>query len=86
MNENFSISAHWIPRQEQSRPEDVVADIRIDLLEKNLTENYDLRDNAQKSSVALAPYPMALWFVSNWWRLRTPARPGPRRHHSGCAR
>ena len=78
MNENFSISAHWIPRQEQSRPEDVVADIRIDLLEKNLTENYDLRDNAQKSSVALAPYPMALWFVSNWWRLRwepTPQRP-----------
>lgn len=78
MNENFSLSAHWIPRQEQSRPEDVVADIRIDLLEKNLTENYDLRDNAQKSSVALAPYPMALWFVSNWWRLRwepTPQRP-----------
>lgn len=70
MNEDFSITAKWLQNRENVDCEDVIADISIDLLGKNLTANYDMSDNQEKASVALAPYPMALWFVSNWWRLR----------------
>lgn len=76
MNESFSITTNWLQNQENVSCEDVVADISIELSGKNLTENYDIFDSQKKSSVALAPYPVALWFASNWWRLRwepTPA-------------
>ena len=70
MNESFSITTNWLQNQENVSCEDVVADISIWLSGKNLTENYDICDSQKKSTVALAPYPMALWFASNWWRLR----------------
>lgn len=70
MNETFSITTNWLQNQENISCEDIIADITIELSGKNLTENYDIYDGRKKSSVALAPYPMALWFASNWWRLR----------------
>ena len=75
MNESFSITTNWLQNQENVSCEDVIADISIELSGKNLTENYDICDSQKKSSVALAPYPMALWFASNWWRLRWEPKP-----------
>lgn len=75
MNESFSIRTEWLSSTDRNRREDAVAAITIRLLEKNLTENYDTFDRRKKTSVALGPYPMAMWFASNWWRLRWEATP-----------
>lgn len=78
MKEAFSIDTEWLSSPNTVKDEDKIANITINLLGKNLTENYDIYERQKQSSVALAPYPMALWFASNWWRLRwevTPSNP-----------
>ena len=70
MNDRFSIKTDWIQEKNNVSVEDVAADITIFLCGKNLTENYDTVEGLRKTSVALAPYPMAWWIASNWWRLR----------------
>ena len=35
----------------------------------SLTHNYNLFDKTHEDFFIAAPYPMALWFLDNWWRL-----------------
>jgi len=70
MENNFAIKTERIQNQDNIDIEDLAADITITFYEKNLTDNYDTIDGLRKTSVALAPYPLAWWIVSNWWRLR----------------
>ncbi|MDO5536971.1 MAG: hypothetical protein Q4F72_05545, partial [Desulfovibrionaceae bacterium] len=75
----FSIKTDWLPNQSSrigDEPnEDMIANLTIDLLGSKLTRNFDLDDREIRDSVALAPYPLTLWLVGYWWRLRWESTP-----------
>ena len=68
-NTLFDIHADWLPGQEHLSPDARLARIRIVVMGDSLTHNYNLFDKTHEDFFIAAPYPMALWFLDNWWRL-----------------
>ncbi|MBO4336255.1 MAG: hypothetical protein J5846_10575 [Desulfovibrio sp.] len=68
-NSLFEIHVEWLPKQSSLSPDARLARISIVLNGVFLTKNTNLFDNTQPDFLVAAPYPMALWFLDNWWRL-----------------
>lgn len=68
MKEDFRILLKWIP-DSSIEQEDIQAKVQIHLSDKCLTRHHSTIDNSDSDAAVLAPFPMAMWFASNWWRL-----------------
>jgi len=68
MKEDFRIMLKWIP-DSSDELEDIQAKVQIYLSDKCLTRHHSTIDNSDSDAAMLAPFPMAMWFASNWWRL-----------------
>ena len=67
----LSISWQWLSSIHES-PEvrETGAKLKITLGQEVLTRNVDEWSKTVSDDVRLSAYPLALWFASNWWRLR----------------
>ncbi|MDB5821034.1 MAG: hypothetical protein JWQ11_4674 [Rhizobacter sp.] len=67
----LAITCRWAPSVHES-PEvrETGANLTIALGQALLTRNVDEWSRTVKDDVRVSAYPMALWLVSNWWRLR----------------
>ena len=68
-NSLFEIHADWLPKQDALPPDARLARISIVLDGVYLTHNVNIFDHTHSDFLIAAPYPMALWFLDNWWRL-----------------
>ncbi len=75
----FSIDYDWLSSlHEEPEVRQTSAAIRIMLGTSVLTRNVDDWSKTVSDEVRLSAYPLALWFASNWWRLRwEPLPSGP---------
>ena len=77
-NNNFDIHAEWLSGQDSLPADARTARISIILNGVPLTKNINIFDSTHHDFFIAAPYPIALWFLDNWWRLcyePTPAVP-----------
>ena len=65
----FEIPADWLPGHDALPPDARLARISIVLDGVYLTHNVNLFDHTHSDFLIAAPYPLALWFLENWWRL-----------------
>ncbi|MCK9231149.1 MAG: hypothetical protein RBS58_00025 [Syntrophales bacterium] len=71
MSRNFDISFDWLPR-ESDNPlvRYTLADIHMSLGDFCITELSDVFAKTVRKGPRVSAYAMAIWFASNWWRLR----------------
>ena len=76
MSSNISIETNWLPPFQG--PEEVrrtSAEIRISFGTDLATRCQDDWPQSVQERARVAAYPLALWFVSSWWRLRWEPEP-----------
>jgi hypothetical protein len=71
MNDSFDIDVQWMSSNE-SVPEirETSALLRLSVNNRLATRAEDDWSKSVRPSVHLSAYPLALWFVDSWWRLR----------------
>ena len=69
MNNIFTIQTNWLPEQSALSPDTKLAEISIVVNDISLTRNTNPLTNTISDTFIAAPYPLALWFLDNWWRL-----------------
>lgn len=76
---SFSISLRWLSSVHESREvRETGAELKIALGQDVLTRNIDEWSRTVSDDVRVSAYPLALWFASNWWRLRWEPLPNER--------
>ncbi|MBK7145713.1 MAG: hypothetical protein IPH76_11120 [Xanthomonadales bacterium] len=68
---NFAITWQWLSSiHESAEVRETGAKLKLAIGPKVLTQNVDEWSKTVSDDVRLSAYPLALWFASNWWRLR----------------
>ncbi len=71
MNNNFSIDFDWLPREYGNQVEQTtLAELCIRVDGNIATDLEDLLAKSVRKKARLSAYDLAVWFASNWWRLR----------------
>ena len=71
MSRNFDISFDWLPRESENLIERyTLADMHMSLGDYCITELSDELAKTVRKGPRVSAYAMAIWFASNWWRLR----------------
>ena len=71
MNDDFEIEFEWLARDYGDAFERAAyADLGIRVGGRTATHVEDIAARTVRDVIRVSAYPLALWFASNWWRLR----------------